>query len=137
MAPAPGQPFTPLRLGLDHHARAREAERPESRHEPLGQRLRRERGGLDVHRRWIELGDLDELRGRRRGRRGEVVVAASEPVRACTGRSEAAEHGAVGQRRERAQRAQAEPDEQVGQLRGFAGFGVLEHRHRPRREKPR
>ena len=65
------------------------------------------------------------------------VVAAGEPVRASTRRPEATEHGAVGQRRERAQRSQAEPDEQVGQLRGFAGPGILEHRDRPRREKPR
>ena len=67
VAPAPGQPLTPLGLGLDHHARARETERPESRHELLGQRLGRERSGLDVHGGWIELGGLDELGRRGRG----------------------------------------------------------------------
>ena len=67
VAPAPSQPLTPLGLGLDHHPCARETERPESRHESLGQRLGRERGGLDVHGGWIELGGLDELGRRGRG----------------------------------------------------------------------
>ena len=136
MAPAPGQPLTPLGLGLDHHASARKTERPESRHELLGQRLGRERGGLDVHGGWIQLGGLDELGGRWRRWGGVFVVAAGKPMCARTRRPEATEHGSVGQRRKRAQRAQAEPDEQIGQLRGFGGIGILEHRDRPRREKP-
>jgi hypothetical protein len=57
-------------------------------------------------------------------------------MRGGTGRPETTEHGAFGQRSERAQRAQAEPDEQIGQLHGFAGFGILEHRDRPWGEKP-
>ena len=132
VAPAPGQPLTPLGLGLDHHASARPS--APRRHELLGERLGRERSGLDVHGGWIQLGGLDELGGGGAG----GAVALSSPrasLYARTGRPEATEHGAVGQRRERFQRAQAEPDEQVGQSAASPG-SILEHRDRPGREKP-
>jgi hypothetical protein len=136
VTPAPRQPLAPLRLGFDRHARAREPEPAEADHEPLGQPLGREGGGLDVDGGRVELGGLDELRGRRRRRRGGLVATAGEPVGARPGRPEAPEHRAVGERCERAQRAQAEPDEQVAE-RVVGPLGIVEHRDRPRREEPR
>ena len=47
VTPAPREPFTVLGLGLDHHARARQAALGEAEQQPLGERLRRERDGVD------------------------------------------------------------------------------------------
>ncbi len=129
-----------LGLGLHHHPVAREAELVEALDETVGERLRRERGLVDTGRRRIELARLDEVGGRRRGRRGVLATTAREAVRVRAVEPEAAEHRRRGQRGEVTQGAQPESPQEIGEggaLVGPVAERLAEDGHRPRREERR
>ena len=117
-----------LGLGLDEHARAREAAFGETFEQPVGELLRRERGDVDPFRGRIELGALDEIGRRRDEHRRPGIDAPGELVDPAALAAEAGEHRVGRQRGDRAERRQTEADEQAREI------VVVEHRHRPRRD---
>ena len=120
-----------LGLRLDPYAGHDERAAGEHRGQPVGQRLGRERGRVDPLDRRIEHALDGQVRRCLATSRRALGETAREAVPTAAVRPEPGQHLVVGQRRELAERGDAEADQQIGEV------GVAERLDRQRSEERR